>query len=302
VFNGARSVARAIDSAFSQSFDRQYEIIVVNDGSTDATADVLKCYDDRITVIHQLNRGPAVARNTGVAQTSAEYIAFLDADDAFMTEKLARTVPLLANQPNAVMLFHNAIALTADGCEVGQSYVWPERAHAPSMNEMLSAWWPIVPSTVVMRRAAFKACGGFSEEFRKPGYEDPDLWIRAREHGEFIYIPERLTWYTTAESRTERMERYRRSQALFFRRLRQRYGNRADELIHSTVRNYTNWLGYQGRLAMQRQDPVAARNYFARVVRQQPGDVKSVLRFLRTFLPAPLARALSGRTAGRNRK
>ncbi|MBV8358167.1 MAG: hypothetical protein JO189_09570 [Deltaproteobacteria bacterium] len=166
------------------------------------------------------------------------------------------------------------------------------------MDEMLTEWWPIVPSTVVMRRSTFEACGGFCEEFRTPGYEDPELWIRVREYGEFVFLPERLTYYMTNELRAERMEKYVNSRYLFFRRLRQLYGHRADGLIRSTVRSYTNWLSYQGLLAMQRQDPAAARVYFARILRRQPTHLKSALRLLRTFLPAPVARALSGRTAG----
>jgi GT2 family glycosyltransferase len=162
----------------------------------------------------------------------------------------------------------------------------------------LARFWPIVPSTVVMRRSAFEACGGFCEEFRTPGYEDPELWIRAREYGEFIFIPERLTYYMTNELRADRMEKYVNSRYLFFRHLRQRYGHRADELIRSTTRSYTNWLSHQGLLAMQQGNPVAARVYFARILRHQPTHLKSALRLLRTFLPAPVARALSGRTAG----
>ena len=298
VFNAANTVARAVDSALSQSFDGEVEIVAVDDGSSDATAEVLRQYGGRITVIEQDNRGPAIARNAAVARSSGEYIAFLDADDAFMPAKLSQVVPLLANNHRAVMLFHDAIALNRDGQVVAESYVWPERAHAPSMDEMLTKWWPIVPSTVVIRRCVFEACNGFCEEFKTPGYEDPDLWIRVRGHGEFIYLPQRLTYYTTAARRSDRMEKYVDSSFLFFRRLRLLYGHRADELIRSTVRNYTNWLSYQGLLAMQRGDPAAARVYFERILRHHPTHLKSAMRWLRTFLPAPVARALSGRTAG----
>jgi glycosyltransferase involved in cell wall biosynthesis len=298
VFNGANTISRALDSVLRQTFDGPLEAIVVNDGSTDATREVLERYGPPIKVLHQQNRGPARARNAAVAQSNAEYIAFLDADDVFVAEKLERTIPRLASARSAVMLFHDAIALSRNGQEVAQSYVWPERAHAPSMEEMLTKWWPIVPSTVVMRRSTFEACGGFCEEFRAAAYEDPDLWIRARERGEFIYLQERLTYYTTNEQRADRMEKYISSRDLFFRRLRRLYGHRADELIRSTIRNYINWLSYQGLLAMQRRDPAAARVYFARILRRHPTHLKSALRLLRTFLPATVARALSGRTAG----
>jgi glycosyltransferase involved in cell wall biosynthesis len=300
VFNGAKTVARAIDSALCQRFDGEFEVIVVNDGSTDATAAVLTQYEGRIRVLNQQNRGPAHARNAAAELSTAEFIAFLDADDAFMPDKLARALPKLASDGQAAMLFHDAVAVSRNGREVAPSCVSPERAHPPTMHEMLTQLWPILTSTVVMRRQTFQACGGFSEEF-KFGYEDPDLWIRAREHGHFIYIAESLTYYTLIEERTERMEKYLTSQAVFFRRLRQRYGEAAEELIRRTVRSYTNWLGYQGLLAMQAGDRAAARGYFARILRRQPTHMKSVLRYLRTFLPAPIARALSGRTAGAKR-
>ncbi len=298
VFNGANTIGRTIESALAQCFDGNFEIIVVNDGSTDATSEMLQRYGRGIRVLNQQNRGPAVSRNAAVARSDAEYIAFLDADDAFVPDKLARTVPRLASDARAAMLFHDAIALNRDGQQMAQPYVWPERAHAPSMDEMLAKMWPIVPSTVVMRRQTFEACGGFSEEFKTPGYEDPDLWIRAREHGDFIYLPEQLTYYTLIEARAERMEKYLNSRALFFRRLRQRYGHRADGIIRTTVRSYTNWLGYQGLLAMRAGDRAAARRYFARILRRHPTHMKSALRYIRTFFPASLARALSGRTAG----
>jgi glycosyltransferase involved in cell wall biosynthesis len=189
VFNGANTIARALDSVLHQTFDAWVEIVVVNDGSTDSTAEVLRRYGDRLRVLDQHNQGPAAARNAGVARSSAEYLAFLDADDAFALDKLARTVPHLANHRNAIMLFHDAIVLNREGREAGRSYVWPERAHAPSMDEMLAAWWPIVPSTVVMRRTAFVACGGFCEQFKVPGYEDPDLWIRARNGARSSFCP-----------------------------------------------------------------------------------------------------------------
>jgi glycosyltransferase involved in cell wall biosynthesis len=297
VFNGANTVARAIDSVLCQRFDGEVEVIAVNDGSTDATAAVLGQYGGRIRVLTQQNRGPAHARNAAARLSSADYIAFLDADDAFMPNKLARTVPELANDAHAALLFHDAVALDPDGREIKPSCVGSEQAHSPSMDEMLGQLWPIITSTVLMRRSTFQGSGGFSEEF-KFGYEDPDLWIRAREQGHFIYVAEPLTYYTLIEDRTERMEKYLTSQALFFRRLRQRYGKAAEGLIRRTIHSYTNWLGYQGLLAIRAGNRAAARRYFACILRHHPTHLKSALRYVRTFLPAPIARALSG-SAGR---
>lgn len=295
VFNGAKTVARAIDSVLIQRFEGAIEVIAVNDGSTDSSAAVLAKYQKHIRIVDQPNLGPAYARNAGASGSSAEFIAFLDADDAFIPGKLDRSVATLASDSQAAMVYHDAVALDRDGREIAPTCISPEQAHAPSMNEMLTQLWPIITSTVVIRRQIFEACGGFSEEFRF-GYEDPDLWIRAREHGHFIYLPEPLTYYTLIEQRDERMEKYLTSRAVFFRRLRERYGEAAEGLIRRIVRGYTNWLGYQGLLALRSGDRVEARRYFARILRQHPTHVKSALRYIRTFLPGPIARMLSGHT------
>lgn len=297
VYNGERTIARAVASAMAQRFDGGYEVIVVDDGSTDATAEILKGYGTRIRLLTQENRGPAAARNAGAALARGEYLAFLDADDAFMLNKIAATVPVLDRVPTAVLLFHDAIPVDESGREVGCSYVTPEMAWAPTMADLLQRWWPIIPSTTVMRRKTFEACGGFVEEFRSAAYEDPYLFLLAREHGEFQYVPERLAYYTI-EPPAIRMEKYLRAQEIFIRRVRERYGAAARELIRNTRHAYASALGYHGLLAMRAGETAVARSYFTRALRNQP-DLRTALRLVRTYLPARIARALSGRTAQR---
>ncbi|HKV55886.1 MAG TPA: glycosyltransferase [Candidatus Binataceae bacterium] len=295
VLNGELTIARAIDSAIAQRFDGEAEVIVVDDGSTDATSQILERYRGRIRVVCQDNHGPAAARNAAATRSTAEYLAFLDADDAFMPNKLARTVAELEKNRTAVLLFHDAIAVDRAGRELAQSYVPAWAAHAPSLDEMLARWWPIVPTTAVMRRATFDTCGGFDEAFKSAGFEDPYLWIRAREHGEFIYLPEALAAYTLTAP-AERSGKYLHSQDLFIRKITERYGSATAGLIRGTRRGYASALGYAGLLAMRDGDRAAARRYFLQGLRYQPADLKCALRLLKTFLPAPVARALSGRT------
>jgi glycosyltransferase involved in cell wall biosynthesis len=318
VFNGAATVERAIASALEQRFDgdfaasegdaaasdadadrtvaNQIEVIVVNDGSTDATAEILDGFGARIRVIDQANRGPAAARNAGAAVAQGEYLAFLDADDAWLPQKLAVTVPLLDRNPTVVLVFSDAISIDASGAPVGESYVTADCAHAPSMAEMLDRWWPIIPSTAVMRAATFRAIGGFVEEFRSAAYEDPLLFLVAREHGEFAYGPERLVHYRY-ESPGVRMEKYSASREIFIQRVTERYGAAASGLIRGTRRAYASALGFEGLMAMRAGDLLAARRHFLGAMRERPFDLKTAMRFARTFLPLRLARALGGRTA-----
>jgi glycosyltransferase involved in cell wall biosynthesis len=102
VFNGERFVAETVESMLAQSY-RPIEVIVVNDGSTDGTAAVLERFAERIRVVYQENAGQAAARNHGLQEASGEFIAFLDADDLWLPEKLERQMAHLAAHPDAAL-------------------------------------------------------------------------------------------------------------------------------------------------------------------------------------------------------
>ncbi len=97
-FNRAHLICEAIDSILNQTY-RDFEIIVVDDGSTDNTTEVLQRYSDRITYIKQENKGPGDARNRGIAEAKGEYIAFLDSDDIWFKDKLELQVAVMEKLP-----------------------------------------------------------------------------------------------------------------------------------------------------------------------------------------------------------
>jgi glycosyltransferase involved in cell wall biosynthesis len=98
VFNGERFVAEALESILAQTY-RPIDVIVADDGSTDGTAAILSGYGGRIRVVTQPTAGPAATRNLGLEAARGEFVAFLDADDVWHPEKLAKQVRRFAARP-----------------------------------------------------------------------------------------------------------------------------------------------------------------------------------------------------------
>jgi glycosyltransferase involved in cell wall biosynthesis len=299
VYNGARTIARAIDSVLTQSF-RDFEIIVVDDGSTDGTLAILEGYSDRIVLLQQAHKQQAIARNLAAKEAHGEYLAFLDADDSWLPDKLVRCVEVLDCERRCGLVYSNLIAIGADGTDLTIEMIPPPVAHAPSMEELLTRLWPIVPSTVVMRREVFDRIGGFSTALA--GCEDIFFWLLAREQGEFRYLPEKLARFAY-DTYPELLRVLRRDieggTQNFIPMLHQRYWHRADALATYYRQHKVSLLSRAGLLALAHGDAREARQCFLRAIRWDPIASKTYFRLIRTFLPARLAIHLSGKAARR---
>jgi glycosyltransferase involved in cell wall biosynthesis len=297
VYNGAATIAEAVDSALSQTWPR-LEVIVTDDGSTDATRQILGGYGDRIKVITQSNRGPAAARNAAVRAASGEYLAFLDADDRWQPQMIERTVTALIANPACVMAFTNLAVIDSNGRSLDSTLVGAETAHAPTLDEMLARMWPIMTSAVVIRRQAFERAGGFHEEFKRASLEDIYLWIIVREQGPFLYVPEALAqWrFSLFPGRLKSVGGDPQPAKVFARLLSERYGVSVEPLLRARRRAARSILGYIGLLAMKEGDVARAREALGDALRIDPWRLRNYLRMIRTYLPNRIARALSGRT------
>jgi glycosyltransferase involved in cell wall biosynthesis len=196
VFNRAVAVRRAIKSVLAQTF-QHFEIVVVDDGSTDGTAaSVAEFADHRITLIHhERNHGGSAARNTGIRASSAPYVAFLDSDDEWLPTKLQRQLDVFERSSNE----HLALVYT------GAEWAFPDghvRRHIPRREIELARTLlteNVVGETSVgmVRRSALDSIGGFDETL--PSCQDMDLWLRISEQFDAAVVPEALVRVTKAD-------------------------------------------------------------------------------------------------------
>ena len=188
VFNGEHTIKRALDSVFNQTFS-DFEIIVVDDASTDRTVELVAQYgSDRLTVIRSAeNRGAGAARNRGIEAARGRWIAFLDSDDAWKPEKLARQIELLKQSDQSATACATGYQIEKKGRSlVINLNLTPERFR----QDILFGCTISPGSTLLLERYVFDEIGGFDESFRR--LEDWDWLLRFSEHHDMVFVPEPL--------------------------------------------------------------------------------------------------------------
>ncbi|GIV76498.1 MAG: hypothetical protein KatS3mg050_0892 [Litorilinea sp.] len=171
-YNQARYLGAAIRSVLEQSH-QDFELIVVDDGSTDETASVCGQFDDaRIRYLYQDNAGLSAARNTGLHCCQGAYITFLDADDLFLPDKLRLLLDRMEADPALGLVAGQAIPIDEDGCQIGK--VFDQAPPADASRWLLAN--PLHVGSVLLRREWQERVGFFDESLRS--YEDWDYWLR----------------------------------------------------------------------------------------------------------------------------
>ncbi len=201
-YNHAAYVRECIDSALNQTYP-DVEVVVVDDGSTDGTYEILRTYGDRITLIRQENRGTQAARNTAIRASTGEFIALLDSDDVWLPHKLERQIPLLADQ-RVGLVYGYAYRVDASGqiSDGGRPFgeVMPATL---SQVEALLIRNPVPTLSAVFRRTCISSLGGFDEAF--VGIADRDMWLRIASRWRVLCLPEPEGYYSVHPLNTTKM-------------------------------------------------------------------------------------------------
>jgi len=177
----AQYIAETLNSVLAQTF-ASYEIIVVNDGSPDTNAleQALAPFLPKIRYIRQSNGGPSAARNRGIREARSKYIAFLDSDDTWMPDHLAKQIELLESDPSLSLVYADSLYLQ-DDAPVGTAFQnSPQDLHV-TFETLVAERCTIGTSTVVASRQALLDAGAFEDQRRRS--EDFDLWLRMAHRG-----------------------------------------------------------------------------------------------------------------------
>lgn len=291
--NAAAYVEQAIASVLGQSY-AQVELVVVDDGSTDGTAELLQrladAYPDRMTLAFQTRSGPFAARNAALAHAHGNFIAFLDADDLWHPDALARMHAALQDQGAELACcgwqdFGEAATDPAPGL--------PPADVADGVCRLLEDGdWPI--HSVLMRRPLIDALRGFSE--RLPTAMDDDLWLRllARQP-QLARVPDALAYRRRRLQPDTRIPRWR--QVFDAVAVRRDFARHHPDLVAHYSPTRLHALIHEPLLREAyrchwRNDTESARRLFRRAFRAADWKARDLKHLIASLLPATLYRSL----------
>ncbi|WP_018131684.1 glycosyltransferase family 2 protein [Effusibacillus pohliae] len=201
-YNRAAYVCQAIDSILNQTY-RDFEILVVDDGSTDSTRKQVAAFGDQVRYIHQANRGPSAARNIGILHAKGEYIAFCDSDDRFLPEKLEKQLNYIRNHPNCRFLYSWYYNVDQRGqiTKLRKPRACKSREHLQYC--LFTRKFTIRTSTVLVHKRCFKRAGLFNEKYWYS--QDWDMWMRLAAYYRGHCLQEPLAEYRQHDDNRSRL-------------------------------------------------------------------------------------------------
>ena len=269
--NAARTIDETLRSVRSQTY-RRLEILVVDDGSVDATAQIVRSHvaeDRRIRLIQQPNSGVAAARNRAIAEATSDYVAPIDADDLWQPSKIEKQLTRLHHEGETVALVYTWLAVIDENSRIVAAVPGPTHT-GNVINEIFGGNFPGNGSTVLMRKAAVIEAGGYDPSLRArsaQGVEDWQLYFRIATRHEFSVVPEYLTGYRkTATGMSTDVLQMLRSRDLLAEEMCNRYPNSMAEI--KDARSY--YLRYLYRHAVRTRKIMGALMIAALFIRQSP--------------------------------
>jgi glycosyltransferase involved in cell wall biosynthesis len=295
-FNCGAFIERTLNSVMAQSF-RDYEVIVVDDGSTDGTGELLAPWRDRINYFYQPNGGLAHARNVAVSRSRGALLAYLDSDDLWHPHKLQRQVEFMDSHPECGLV-HTELTIIDDDDRIIMDRWYAGSGYVPARGTRLIDFINDnnmqVPS-VMERRECYEEVGGFDERFRR--LEDYLHWFRVVLLGRSVgYIDEPLALYRRRSGSLSRNQAAMH-QALIdmFRVLVEEHGlrERLDEAAAAALQRRVDSArrGLPYHLRQQGREDLARRECWG-LIRSAPYELAHYLELLKSCIPNSLVQRL----------
>ena len=190
-YNREDYISETIQSVLNQTY-KDFEIIVIDDGSTDNTKKRLEPYLSKIKLIEQRNHERAVSRNKGVKNSSGEYIAFLDSDDLWAKDKLEKQVEVLDNKRDTILVYGQCLRVNEKSKKI-KTAKRQTKGYSGFVFEKLLFRNFIISPTPLIRRQDFEKTSGFETKYIP--YEDWEYWIRFSLLGKFHFLQDPLAYY-----------------------------------------------------------------------------------------------------------
>ena len=195
-YNSETYIAETLGSALAQTY-KNYEVIVVDDGSRDETLRVARSFEPQVKVLTKQNGGPASARNLAINNSQGDYLALLDSDDLWVKDKLEQQAAFLDENQDVGLVYGEALMFTESN---GEKKVGGRIGYTTDPSFRLLLFGDYVPnSTVMIRRACVEKAGPLNESRELIGVEDYQYWMRIAKHFRMAGIPRPLAYYRIRE-------------------------------------------------------------------------------------------------------
>ena len=288
-YNREKYLPDAINSVLNQTY-KDFEIIIVDDGSRDNTKEVVESFMKKyphipIRYFYQENKGPAAARNRGIKEAKGEYIAFLDSDDVWLPAKLEKEVQVLDKDKHCGLVYTDAYEFDRRGIIKNSKLATNDRSKMSGMifeNLILGCF--IFTSTVMVRKWILEEVKGFNTEFVPA--EDWELWLRIARVYKIVFVDEVLVGYRKEGSRISdnlklsSLSRHKVIERIFNTRSITPKEYYLKKLSHSAIFFEIGWIYLK-----KRRDSESARKEFVKYIVNNPLDIKGYYFFIQTFFP-----------------
>ncbi len=283
-FNCAKYLPEAIESVLAQTYT-DCEVIVMDDGSTDNTNQVVATYRDRVRYFYQENRGVGSARNTGIRYAQGDYVVFLDADDVLLPDKLETQASFLDQNANVDIVYSDGLLfrINSDGTEenrlLSASGLLNKSLGAPADSLAILAIENAFPPLVAMvRLRCVRDIGGFDEERSLMTLEDWDLWFRLAAKCQFAYLDSVLAKYRDWGGSTSK-DWHRRKSAFLY--MVPKF-EATDSYANMPSRVKSRVLFFWGVMFLEYVEPQMAISRFKTAMQFDPGNLYARSAYLLT--------------------